>query len=365
MCKISRPSFINGLTLSEALYAEAVQPLLAAHFPNLNYSAALLGAGSDVLGFDTEQSTDHDWGPRLTLFLAEDDYTAQRDAIDKLLRQRLPREIRGYSTHFGRNDDDTGVMATAPDGEINHRIKLYVPRYYFAHFLGCDPTAEMSAADWVSIPQYNLLMLTSGGVFHDGLKQLAPMRTRLAYYPDDVWRYLLAAQWRRISQEEAFMGRCAQVGDELGSRLVAARLVNDLMGLAFLMSRRYAPYRKWFGSAFAQLDCAADLAALFEQTLAADTWQAREKPLVAAYEYMARWHNRLGVTDTVSAETTAYYTRPFQVIFANRFYDALRTTIKREDVLALPPFLGGYDQFVDSTDALRHLKRLKTIYTID
>lgn len=53
-------------------------------------------------------------------------------------------------------------------------------------------------------------MLTSGRVFHDGLDQLGPLRVGLQYYPVDVWLYLLAAQWRRIAQEEAFMGRCGQ-----------------------------------------------------------------------------------------------------------------------------------------------------------
>src|SRR4028119_255988 len=38
-------AFINGLQLSQSLYTEAVQPLLAVHFPSLPYAAGLLGAG--------------------------------------------------------------------------------------------------------------------------------------------------------------------------------------------------------------------------------------------------------------------------------------------------------------------------------
>ena len=43
-------AFIPGLQLAEAFYDEAVRPLLDQAFPRLHYAAALLGAGSEVLG---------------------------------------------------------------------------------------------------------------------------------------------------------------------------------------------------------------------------------------------------------------------------------------------------------------------------
>lgn len=48
------------------------------------------------------------------------------------------------------------------------------------------------------------------------------MREAVAWYPDQVWRWLLACQWRRLAQEEPFVGRAAEVGDEFGSRVLAA-----------------------------------------------------------------------------------------------------------------------------------------------
>ena len=67
-------TFIKGLELGELFYTEAVKPILAKYFADLTYSAALIGTGSEVLGFDTPQSMDHDWGPRLMLFLTEADH---------------------------------------------------------------------------------------------------------------------------------------------------------------------------------------------------------------------------------------------------------------------------------------------------
>ena len=63
----------------------------------------------------------------------------------------------------------------------------------------------------------------------------------------------------RLNQEEHLMGRAGMVGDEIGSAVIGARLVRDLMHLCFLMERKYAPYPKWFGTAFARLACEAEL----------------------------------------------------------------------------------------------------------
>ncbi|MGE5223761.1 MAG: DUF4037 domain-containing protein [Omnitrophica WOR_2 bacterium] len=205
------------------------------------------------------------------------------------------------------------------------------------------------------IPQQQLLSVTAGRVFLDGLGQLDAARAKLAYYPHDVWLYLLAAQWMRISQEEHFMGRTGQAGDELGSRMVAARLVKDLMNLCFLMERRYAPYVKWFGTAFSRLDCSRALIPLFEQVLTAAGWQERQAPLVSAYEIAAHMHNALGITEPLVEQASYFYNRPFLVIGGGRFYEAIHKQIQDAHVLALPEKLGGVDQFLDSTDAVNYL----------
>jgi hypothetical protein len=351
------------LDLSELFYTEAVKPILARRFPDLAYSAALIGLGSEVLSFDTPESMDHDWGPRLMLFLGETDHETYRDEIDQALRQELPGEIHGYPTGFGRHEDGTTVMAVTGTGPINHGVMFLTVQCFFKNVLNFDPTGNIRAVDWVSVPEYRLLMLTSGRVFYDGLGQLEPIRARLRYYPDDVWLYVLATQWRRVAQEEAFMGRCGQVGDDLGSRLIAARMVRDLMHLCFLMERRYAPYIKWLGSAFVQLDCGSDLVPMFRRVLQADSWEERQTHLAIAYELVAEMHNALGITEPLATKVTQFHTRPFLVIHADRFVDAIRAAIKSEDVLALPEHLGSIDQFVDSTDASRYLDRFRAIYS--
>ena len=122
------PEFIPGLQLNEAFYWQAVRPILDRHFPALPHSAALIGSGSDVTGFDTAVSRDHEWGPRLNLFLAPNDFEATRPAVHEALRQELPVQFMGYSTHFSRPDPGDGgvrVREEIAHGPVEHHIYCY------------------------------------------------------------------------------------------------------------------------------------------------------------------------------------------------------------------------------------------------
>ena len=120
---------------------------------------------------------------------------------------------------------------------------------FFRHYIEFDISAEIEPTDWLTFGEQKLRTITAGEVFHDDLG-LEAIRTRFAYYPRDVWLYMLASGWQRIGQEEHLMWRAGYVGDEIGSTIIAGRLVRDLMRLCFLMERQYAPYPKWFGTAF-------------------------------------------------------------------------------------------------------------------
>jgi hypothetical protein len=349
--------FVPGLELNRLFYAEVIGPLLAARFPAVVYSAGLIGYGSDVLGYDTEISTDHEWGPRLLIFLCNDEYPRLQRDISETLRHDLPPTFCGYSTSFSAPNTVDGVRHLEPGkpGQLNHHITVATVDSFIHAELGIDFRATISARDWLTFPEQKLLEVTAGAIYHDGLNHLAPLRQRLHYYPRDVWIYRLAAQWQRISQEEAFVGRCGDVGDELGSRLIAARLVRDVMRLCFLLERRYAPYSKWFGSAFARLKCADRLSPRFNAILAASTWREREQYLAEAYEAVATMQNALALAEPLDVRPRLYHNRPYRVIHAERFATALTAAIHDETVrqiIEVVGLVGAVDQFVDSTDVL-------------
>jgi len=353
---MTMPAFIHGLDLSRSFYTDAVAPILAEHYPQLTYAAGLLATGSETLGFDTPRSMDHWWGPRLEIFLRSDDFTPElRNEIRAVLGERLPFEFRGFPTHMQEVDRATGsvFMASTNQRPVNHLVRVTTARAFLTNYIGAQPLDEpLSLGQWLAMPEQHLRTVASGGIWHDAPGELSRARELLHWYPDQLWRYLLRAQWRRIEQEEAFPGRCVEVDDELGSRVVAARLVRELMHLAFLLERQYMPYSKWLGTAFARLQCAETLRPRLLGALAATDWSEREQQLSAAYEIVADTHNKLELTEPVAAQVSPFYGRPFLVIHGDRFAAALERTITDDDVKRLPRYVGNTTQWADSTDLL-------------
>lgn len=344
-------TFLPGLELSADYYREVIGPLLG----DRPHAAALLGYGSDVLGYDTARSTDHGWGPRLQLFVLEghtaDDGIA---AISDLIDRGLPAEFRGWPTQFGWD--------AVP---VSHHITVTTLGDWLVGELGFDPRASMGVTDWLVTPQQLLLEVTAGRVHADPTGELAAVRDALAYFPRDVWLWILACQWQRINQEEPFVGRTAEVGDDLGSRIVAMRQVRELMRLAFLLERTYWPYTKWFGAAFGRLDCAVELQPMLAAVTASTDHRTREAALVKAYETVARQHNAAAVTPPVDPAVQLFHGRPFRVLNSDRFVQACLAEVS-DEWLHNEPLVGSVDQFVDSTDVTSGsgtVRRLREIYT--
>ena len=360
------PKFVPGLKLCKFFYQQEVIPILNRNFPRLRYSAGIIGWGSEVLGFDTPVSRDHHWGPRVLLFLSDKDYRKLKTQISDVLSDQLPYKFMGYSTNYSPPEPN-GVRHPVHimSGPIDHMVNIYSVRSFFKARLGFDPYKEFSALDWLIFPQQRLLELTSGEIYHDGLGELEKIRTKLKYYPRDIWLYMLAAQWTRISQEEAFVGRAGHVGDELGSQVVAARLIREIIKLAFLMERRYAPYSKWLGTAFRRLRIAKTLKPLLMPVLLAKTWKTRDRLIAKAYSVMAQQHNALKITKPLATNISDYYLRPYSVIHGERFAKAIKQAIKDPKVKSIKTDVGSVDQFTDSTNVVEDLalcKKLRSVY---
>ncbi|MEU4426518.1 DUF4037 domain-containing protein [Actinoplanes sp. NPDC024001] len=325
-----------GRELARLFYTEAVRPLLG----DRPHIAARIGPGSDVLGYDTARSTDHDWGPRLEVFLDDPGDLSAR------LSRELPKRFRGWPTHFAPPGTRVRSMADT-DGPVDHYVRITGLGGWLRELLGFDPRQPVTVHDWLATPWQRFAELTGGAVFHDPAGQLGAVRQRLGWYPTDVWRYVLACQWQRIGQEEAFVARTAETGDDLGSRIVTGRLCRDLARLLLLQQRRWPPYQKWLSTAIG-----GDPArALLEAAMRAPALAERAGALCAAYEEAGTRQNALGLSVSQPAVRRSFFDRGYDVIDAGRYAGALRSAIT-DPVLAGRPLTGSIDQISDNTDVL-------------
>lgn len=246
----------------------------------------------------------------------------------------LPDTFRGWPVRFGWD-----AVAT------QRHVTVHQLAEWLAERLGVDPTGPLSLVDWLMIPWQRILEVTSGVVFHDGLGALGQVQRLLGWYPDDVHRFVVASQWHRLTQEEAFVGRAREVGDEEGARLIEARLRRDLIRLVMLLHRSYPPYSKWLGSAFARL-----------------TLNLPDGP--EAFSAVARLHNAAELTDPLDPALRNYYSRPYAVLDCERFADATRAGVRDPELRAFP-LIGNVDQVCDSVDVLNDhglLHELRHLY---
>ena len=187
-------------------------PAVDARWPGLPRAAGRLGSGSDVLGLDDAVSQDHDWGLRLNLLVSAD-IAAH---VDAYLEETLPESFEGLPTRF----------TTTWDAHRRHRVQVQDVASFVHSRTGVDLRDPLSTDDWLMLTGQAVLEVTAGPVFVDTDGALTAARAALCWYPDEVWKYVIAADWARLAQELPFVGRTAEVGDDLGSRVITARLVD-------------------------------------------------------------------------------------------------------------------------------------------
>jgi hypothetical protein len=370
----------TGLALARAFFHEAVAPVVARAAPGLRYTAGRIGPRSDALGFDDEISRDHYWGPECMLLLAPTAFDQIGPQIDAALRNELPVQFRGYSTNYRQ-----GQRVAIEKPPVDHAVELVTAPVFLQAALGVAPPADgwisprdwLGPRDWLLIDEQKLLEVTSGELFRDDL-QLTQTRAQLAFYPEDLRLHLMAVEWTRIADKQAFPARAGSRGDEAGAALVQARLAESAMRLCFFLERRYPPYAKWFGTAFQRLDAAPTLAPTLTALLTACTWTERDQHWSHLLRALLTLHERAGLLPPGKYHPAPIYTgRPGTGLpqfdrggppAIPELIADLRAPITDPQIRALPPRLGNINQLAATRDledtlprwrsALAHLHRI-------
>jgi hypothetical protein len=296
----------------------------------------------------------------LYLFVDGNDKDSLREALD----DQLPASYSGWPVRFYNWRTD----------RLEHHVQVTTLEDWLAAEVGFDPRTAFPTVAWLTTSQQVLLQATSGAVFRDDSGELTAVRRMLEWYPQDVWLWLMACEWYLIERSEPLVGRTAEAGDDLGSRLAAARLACCAMRLCFLQERRYAPYDKWLVMAFARLSAGSVVGPAIAAMVAAVEYPTREEGLVGMLQAIAQRHNALGLTPSIEGTAGRFdvkinaATRPYQVLNANRFVVACREAIS-DPALRDLKLVGSIDQLTNATDLLINFtdwpRRLGRLYEED
>lgn len=229
---------MNGISLSAAFFHDCVLPLLRLSFsPGVHaVSAAILGDGSEVLGYDDEISQDHNFSPRVLLFLEDESYDRFGPALRDDLRNALPASYRGTALLWS---------------ECRQALDVVPMRRFFHRYLDLHELPRTAVA-WLRCEEQRLLELTAGKVFHDPGGRLSEIRQRLHFYPPEVRLFLLRLAFTRLS-ECAGAERSIRRDDRLALHAYTAYFTLFAIKAAHLIERRYCPYHKWMARSLQDL----------------------------------------------------------------------------------------------------------------
>ncbi len=360
-------NFIKGMELCRSFFNDHAKAVIEHSFPDLKYSAGLIGYGSDVLGYDDTVSTDHMWGPRFYLFLSREDIE-EKDHIFAVLSEKLPYTYKGYSVNFTKPDpDDCGVQHPEfiQEGTVNPLIFIQTFDDYLDEQLGTHDLDRIKPYEWLAFSEHRLLSLVSGQFFVDGL-HCADRISKIKYYPKDVKMYLIASNWESIASEQAFVKRSGTCGDEMGSRIICSRICERLMRLCFQYLDTYAPYSKWFGTAFGRLNVDSRIKEAIDDALSANSLTEREQRLVEAQALVADLHNSSRLTSFVDYQIESYFGRDIKVIFADKFAEAAArelngTAFENVSLIGTLSQVGGVASVLDEE---KHFKNIAGLYFV-
>ena len=233
---------MKGLDLAEQYFHAHGHAMIKDQFGDQAHliAAGLVGPGSECFGFDDRYSRDHDWGPAFCLWVDD----AVLDQYGEPLQSaygKLPRIFMGF-----------GPRQSSPGEE--HRTGVSGIRQFYQIYTGLDHPPD-SNAKWLRIPQQALATCTNGRVFYDPAGQFSAWRSKLTeYYPEDVRIYKIAAACVTAAQSGQYnFSRSLNRGEWFALRHGEIQFCNDMIALAFLLNRGYAPFFKWRHRAVRQL----------------------------------------------------------------------------------------------------------------
>ena len=266
----------NNLVRSREFYEQYGKAMIHNLFPNYESRIAvgMVGEGSDCFGFDDEISMDHDYAVGFCMWLTKEDMRTIGKELQKAYNNlfmnaeseaiRINKESSQNSTELDVQIPNVRFIAEHGENICLHS-KVYDPN--MARLSNRRGVFEMDAFYENDAEEWTLAELVNGEVFRDDLGLFIEKRNALlAYYPEDVWRKKLANCLHEVSQyAQANYARMMARGDYLTANLCISKAIESAMDIAYVLSKKYAPYYKWKRKGLEQLGEMRDILWICEE----------------------------------------------------------------------------------------------------
>jgi hypothetical protein len=230
------------IDVSRQFFEQIVKPILQAHFPEETAQTAfgVYGYGSEALRLDDAYSRDHHWGLRIDALMPEAVFETRRQAIMETLSANLPDSYHGHSLR----EAHLAGAGLAPDN-----LTAFLRRT-----IGLDH-APRTYAEWLSIPEEDIIHVVNGEVWYDPLGRFTGIREIFNdYYPEPVRLRRIAHWCRYFSGMGTYaLKRAILRNNEFYATTRFSNAIRLGIQLAFLLDKQYFPYDKWLMAYFERL----------------------------------------------------------------------------------------------------------------
>jgi hypothetical protein len=232
--------------ISKAFFEEVVRPILERELPDIAEQAAcgIFGYGSECFGMDDEVSRDHHFGLRIDMLLPDEIHKADASRVIETVGAQLPSSFQGYDLREG-HVAGAGVAPESLEAFLTRTIGL--------------TRAPATNAEWLSMPEEDIVHVTNGEVWYDPAGTFSGIRTSLNYYPEAVWLRRISHWCRYLSGMGVYaLNRALIRKNDQYASITFARSIKWTIELAFMLNKTYFPYDKWLDAYFRKLPTLAD-----------------------------------------------------------------------------------------------------------
>jgi len=231
---MNSPADIKGMELCRRYYREACLPVIQNEFPDKlsRMAFGLVGDGSECYGFDDMISRDHDFGPRIQVWLTAEDYKDFGEPLQELIGS-LSKSFLGFE---GVNTSEYG----------EGREGVFTVGGFYTRFIGM-PRAPETLREWRLLPEVNLSIATNGEVWSDPPGEFSGIRAVLkAGYPADVRHKKLAARAMKAAQSGQYnYSRSLRRKESVAAAMATAEFMESACSMIYLLNDSYRPFYKW------------------------------------------------------------------------------------------------------------------------